>query len=87
MTRELVAAIHRADARIRPWVAETPLQASPIAAGHGVALHLKLENLQHTGSFKARGAFNKLLSLDPSARASGVIAASTGNHGAAVAYA
>lgn len=61
--------------------------ASPIGAGNGADLHLKLENHQHTGSFKARGAFNKLLSLDPAALSRGVIAASTGNHGAAVAYA
>jgi threonine dehydratase len=61
--------------------------SSPIGAGSGADLHLKLENQQHTGSFKARGAFNKLLSLEPAARSRGVIAASTGNHGAAVAYA
>jgi threonine dehydratase len=61
--------------------------SSPIGAGHGADLHLKLENHQHTGSFKARGAFNKLLSLEGAALARGVIAASTGNHGAAVAYA
>ena len=61
--------------------------SSPIGAGYGADLHLKLENHQHTGSFKARGAFNKLLSLDGAALSRGVIAASTGNHGAAVAYA
>jgi threonine dehydratase len=61
--------------------------SSPIGAGNGADLHLKLENQQHTGSFKARGAFSKLLSLEPAALAQGVIAASTGNHGAAVAYA
>ena len=47
---------------------------------------LKLENLQHTGSFKARGAFNKLLTIDPASRCEGIIAASSGNHGAAVAW-
>ncbi len=47
---------------------------------------LKLENLQYTGSFKARGAINKLLSLDATIRGRGVVAASSGNHGAAVAY-
>lgn len=61
--------------------------ASLIGAGNGADLHLKLENHQHTGSFKARGAFNKLLSLDRAALSRGVVAASTGNHGAAVAYA
>ncbi len=83
---DLPAEVKRAESRIRPWVLETPLEPSPIDAG-GARLYLKLENLQHTGSFKARGAFSKLLALDPLERARGVIAASTGNHGAAVAYA
>jgi threonine dehydratase len=82
----LPAEVKRAEDRIRPWILETPLERSSIGAG-GARLYLKLENLQHTGSFKARGAFSKLLSLDPLARARGVIAASTGNHGAAVAFA
>lgn len=82
VTVELVReATARAEARIRPWILETPLLDSPLGP------LLKLENLQHTGSFKARGAFSKLLALDPAVRAGGVIAASTGNHGAAVAYA
>lgn len=71
----------RAEQRIRSRILETPLAPSPIGP------HFKLENLQHTGSFKARGAFSKLLALDPETRARGVIAASTGNHGAAVAFA
>lgn len=49
-------------------------------------LYLKFENLQMTGSFKERGACNKLLSLTPEERATGVITASAGNHGQAVAY-
>jgi threonine dehydratase len=49
-------------------------------------VYLKLENLQQTGSFKIRGAVNKLLSLSPAERERGVIAFSTGNHGRAVAY-
>jgi threonine dehydratase len=53
----------------------------------GANVYLKLENLQHTGSFKLRGAFNKLLSLTPEERAAGGVAASSGNHGAAIAYA
>lgn len=52
----------------------------------GTKLYLKLENLQMTGSFKERGACNKLLSLTPEERATGVITASAGNHGQAVAY-
>jgi threonine dehydratase len=77
----LAQAVERAEARIRPWILETPLEPSPLGP------FLKLENLQHTGSFKARGAFSKLLTLSPESRSRGVIAASTGNHGAAVAYA
>ena len=51
----------------------------------GYPVEMKLEQMQHTGSFKARGAFNTLLSSDvPKA---GVVAASGGNHGAAAAYA
>jgi len=52
----------------------------------GYNVHLKLENLQMTGSFKERGALNKLLSLSPSERSRGVIAASAGNHAQGVAY-
>ena len=51
----------------------------------GASVHLKLENLQRTGSFKVRGAFNRLLSLDERERVRGIVAASSGNHGAAVA--
>lgn len=51
------------------------------------AIYIKLENLQRTGSFKIRGAYNKIASLDPAARAAGVIAASAGNHAQGVAYA
>jgi len=70
--------IESAYARIAPHIRRTPLME---AAG----VSLKLEGLQHTGSFKPRGAFNNLLSR--SVPAAGVAAASGGNHGAAVAYA
>ena len=50
-------------------------------------MNLKLENQQRTGSFKLRGAFNRMLLLDPAQRSAGVVAASTGNHGSAVACA
>ncbi len=77
-----------AEARIRPYVVETPLEPSrAFEELTGLTVFLKRENLQHTGSFKARGAFNKLLSLSDRRREAGVVAASTGNHGAAVAYA
>ncbi|MDA0702655.1 MAG: threonine/serine dehydratase [Proteobacteria bacterium] len=78
--------ISKAAARIVGHIRETPIL--PMEAGaFGVpgALTLKLECLQHSGSFKARGAFNSLLSAD--IPAAGVITASGGNHGGAVAYA
>lgn len=69
--------------RIAGYVQRTPVMVSTVLADMPVAL--KLEHLQHTGSFKARGAFNTLLSTPvPDA---GIVAASGGNHGAAVAYA
>ena len=77
-----------AEARIRPYVRQTPLEyafgLSETAQGR---VYLKLENLQATGSFKLRGALNKLLALDAAQRDKGIIAASTGNHGLAVAHA
>jgi len=69
-------------------VRRTPIERSPVLEGSsGARVWLKLENLQETGSFKLRGAFHKLLTLDEEARARGVVAASTGNHGAGVAAA
>src|SRR5438105_2198609 len=53
----------------------------------GRPVRLKAENLQRTGSFKIRGAYTKLASLEPERRAAGVVAASAGNHGQAVAWA
>ena len=74
--------------RISDYVRETPLDYSRFFSElTGANVYLKLENLQHTASFKLRGAFNKLLSLDPEQLQSGCVAASSGNHGAAVAYA
>lgn len=74
--------------RIAEYVRETPLDFSPYFSRlTGANVYLKLENLQHTGSFKLRGAFNKLLSLTPEERQAGGVAASSGNHGAAIAYA
>lgn len=73
-----------AAARITPHVVQTPvLRATGFGLGHDV--EFKLEQMQHTGSFKARGAFNTLLSCD--VPAAGVVAASGGNHGAAAAFA
>lgn len=76
--------ISAAAARIAPYIETTPVMQ---VQGFGLPfpVELKLEQLQHTGSFKARGAFNTLLS-GPVPQA-GIVAASGGNHGAAVAYA
>ena len=88
-------AVSRADiaaaaARIAPHVRRTPLLEVPAGElGLGVHMVLKLELLQHAGSFKPRGAFNRILMAREAGElpAAGVIAASGGNHGAAVAYA
>ena len=80
--------IRAAYARIKPHVRRTPVIRTG-AADFGVALDhpltFKLEFLQHTGTFKPRGAFNNLLSRP--VPAAGIAAASGGNHGAAAAYA
>ena len=73
--------------RIRSHIRETPLEHSPyFSTLTGANVWLKLENLQTTGSFKLRGACNKLLSLSPDEVSAGCVAASSGNHGAATAY-
>ncbi len=79
-------AIAAADARIAGHIRRTPVLALP-DGGFGLSnpISLKLELMQHAGSFKPRGAFNTLLSHD--IPAAGIAAASGGNHGAAVAYA
>jgi len=83
---DVVQEVLRAEERIRPYVRETILEHSPaLSQLVGANVHCKLENLQHTGSFKYRGAMNKLLSLGGEELARGVVTASTGNHGAAVA--
>jgi threonine dehydratase len=89
MRQELLPAnVVLAANRIAPHIRETPLDRSPFFSDlTGANVFLKLENLQFTGSFKLRGAFNKLLSLSPQQRVAGCVAASSGNHGAAVAVA
>ena len=78
--------IIEAEKRIRPYLRETPLEYSYfLTKTTGSEVYLKLENIQVTGSFKARGALNKILSLSPSK--SKIITASTGNHGLGVANA
>src|SRR5579864_770021 len=74
--------------RIQPVVVETPVeQIKDLVPDMGAEVFFKLENLQKTGSFKLRGASNKILSLSPDQAAQGVIAASNGNHGLGVAAA
>lgn len=89
MNRErLPADIVLAANRIGPNIRETALDPSPYFTElTGANVYMKLENLQHTGSFKLRGAFNKLLSLTPEQRRAGCVTASSGNHGAAIAFA
>ncbi|TPK81400.1 threonine/serine dehydratase [Mesorhizobium sp. B2-4-12] len=84
VTRERIAAM---EPRIRPYIRHTPVLRVDMADFDRppLAIDLKLECLQHSGSFKARGAFTNLLER-PVPKA-GVVAASGGNHGAAVAYA
>ena len=79
--------IGRARTLIAPHIRCTPVERAPALEVASAEVFLKLDNLQVTGSFKARGALHKLLSLDEAVRERGVIAASSGNHGAAVAYA
>lgn len=80
--------IAAAEPLLRPHVRETLLVQSPALSERANAdVWLKCENLQVTGSFKVRGATNRLLNLRVDARARGVVAASSGNHGVAVAHA
>ncbi len=87
-SRQTIAA---AALRLAPHLRRTPvlrLAGTDLGlAGAAAELALKLELLQHTGSFKPRGAFNRLLEAGAAAGTAGVIAASGGNHGAAVAFA
>ena len=84
--KRLADRIKEAEKSIRPYVRETPLEYSySLSADAGCEVYLKLENLQITGSFKARGSMNKILSLKDDKRK--IITASTGNHGLGVANA
>jgi threonine dehydratase len=80
----LVDAVASAAARLAPYELRTPVVAAP---GLGRSTWFKCENLQRTGSFKLRGALNKVLSLSTAERTRGVVTSSTGNHGLAVAEA
>jgi threonine dehydratase len=86
--------IREAQARIAPHITRTPVitsrsfdEAASHVAGSSRQVYFKCENLQRTGSFKLRGATNRVLSLTPEERRRGVVAFSSGNHAQAVALA
>src|SRR6266536_1523060 len=79
--------IHQAMSRIRDSIYLSPCARSEdFSQLTGNSVYLKLENLQRTGSFKERGALNKMLTLTPEERSRGVLAAAAGNHAQGVAY-
>jgi threonine dehydratase len=83
-----LAAIKQAQQRIKSYVKRTNLEHSETLSKYlGTNVFVKYELFQKTGSFKVRGAFNKLLSLSAEERKRGVVAISGGNHAQAVAYA
>ena len=85
MTLETIRAAH---ARIAPYIVRTPLLRLPaLDDALGCEVYVKAECMQRTGAFKLRGAMNKILTLTDAERARGFVAASSGNHGRAVAYA
>src|SRR3954447_19522595 len=80
--------IQQARARLDGVARVTPVYRSDTLTRQcGAEIQLKAENLQRTGSFKIRGAYNRISTLSDEARAAGVVAASAGNHGQAVAWA
>ncbi len=82
-----IADIRKAEAAIAGAVARTPLiRAAALSELAGCEVHLKLETMHSTGSFKERGALNKLLTLGNAERKAGVVAMSAGNHAQGVAY-
>jgi len=84
---DMQSAVLNADKRIGSLIKETPLDYSvTLSKASGAEVYLKCENLQQTGAFKARGALNKLIGLSVTERERGVVTASSGNHGAAIAY-
>lgn len=83
-----INAIKKAGARIKPFIKRTALEYSQtLSQKLGTNVFVKLELFQKTGSFKVRGAFNKMLSVSAEERKRGVVAVSGGNHAQAVAYA
>jgi threonine dehydratase len=85
---DIATAAELAATRIAGIIRETPLRYSAtFSEATGAEIYFKLENHQHTGSFKLRGATNCLMTLSADQRAAGCVTASSGNHGAAVACA
>jgi threonine dehydratase len=79
---------YEARKRVQKWARHTPLEYSPdLSQLTGSEVYLKLENYQVTGSFKIRGATNKILLLSEEKRARGVVTASSGNHAQGLGYA
>jgi threonine dehydratase len=88
MTTVTLSDIEDARDRIAGKIVHTPVvQSRPLSELAGVPVHLKLEHRQTTGSFKLRGASNAIASLSLEEKRRGVVAASTGNHGRALAHA
>jgi threonine dehydratase len=87
IAREIKNEVLAAEERIRVHIRETPVEHSAFLSHLGNCdVYLKLENIQLTGSFKLRGAANKILCLTEEEKDKGVITASTGNHGVAFAW-
>jgi threonine dehydratase len=85
-----LAEVQAARARLAPYLAPTALRRYPLLdehIGNGISLLLKHEHHQPTGAFKVRNGLSFVTALAPEARATGIVTASTGNHGQAVAYA
>lgn len=83
-----ISSIEKAQERIKSYVSETPIEYShSLSKIFGRDIYLKLENFSSVRVFKIRGAFNRILSLEENEKNRGVITASSGNHGLAVAYA
>ncbi len=79
--------IEKAHERIYDFIFETPcIFSEDLSKSTNASVFLKLDNMQRTGSFKERGALNRLLLLDAQEKSKGVVTASAGNHGQAVAY-
>ncbi len=80
-------AVRAAALRIAEHIVRTPtLESEPLSRATGATVHVKYENMQRTGAFKARGAIAKLTTLSATQAAAGVIAMSAGNHAQGVAY-